>query len=843
MSTADRVPSEDQRTILQDAHAACGRIPPLWDLRNFVAVNPFLGFAGQTLDAAARDIADGHDAAVLPAVETYRSRWKAGQFGAEDLASSARRAHAKSEALEAVLHGVLRGDREAPKRRRFVVPTAAEHFDAMHGTEWSQRFVKSVARWCSVHASRGEVDWSVSGARGPSVCSLYSSWRESAEHDRTLEIDGLSGLRRFVASLPASPEAALDFAVSSLGIRPELRDRYMYRLLGGVFGWASYYRRLAWERDPAAVGEVVDLLAIRAVLELALVKLGGSEQKVRLALAKGLVEAEAAEDESIRLALQDAVEDGFVRGLSGRFRAADAGAIAVRPSVQAVFCIDVRSEVIRRHLEAQDTSIETRGFAGFFGVALGWNDDGGSSARCPVLLKPSVEVGTGCCGGSHGCGHGEAQAVPQKAQAVPNASSVNINAVQAAPASNFSYVEWLGLFYGIRLASDALVFGRDAARPEDDAPLGLDPVGGRGGIAAESRASIAAGILKNMGFKNMGFQSMGFKSMGFKNSDARSGGDSSANFARIVMLCGHEGRSANNPHAAGLDCGACGGHGGAVNARVAAALLNDSEVRVGLRALGWEVPADTHFLPAVHDTSTDEIRLLDLAAVPAGHSADIATLRDRLEAAGVETRHERAQFLGLVGKPKGILERILQRRAKDWSEVRPEWALARNAAFIAARRSRTRGVDLGGRSFLHEYDHALDTDGSVLGLILAAPVVVASWINLQYFGSTVDNHAFGSGDKTLHNRVGSLGVVLGNGGDLRPGLPLQSVVGHDGKPFHEPMRLQVVVEAPTEFIDSVLRNLPGVCDLLDNGWVRLFALEPNGSRTRRYLGIGSWELV
>lgn len=816
VNTPGRVPSEDHHTILHDARVACGRIPPLWDLRNFVAVNPFLGFSGQTLDAAARDIADGHDAAVLPAVETYRSRWKSGQFGAEDLASSARRTHVRSEALESMLHGVLRGDRETPKRRRFVVPTASEHFDAMHGTEWSQRFAKSVARWCSVHASRGEASWSV-----PSGLALYASWREAAEHDRTLEIDGLSGLRRFVASLPASPEAALDFSVSSLGIRPELRDRYMYRLLGGVFGWASYYRRLAWERDPSAVGEVVDLLAIRAVLELALVKLGGSEQKVRLALAKGFVEAEPAEDESIRLALQDALEDGFVRSLSARFRATDAGATAVRPSVQAVFCIDVRSEVIRRHLEAQDASIETRGFAGFFGVALGWNDEGGSSARCPVLLKPSVEVGTACCGGSHGCGHGEAKAATDK-------SSVNIDAVQAAPASNFSYVEWLGLFYGIRLASDALVYGRDAARPEDDAPLGLDPVGGRGGIAVESRASIAAGILKNMGFVS---------------TNARPDGDASANFARIVMLCGHEGRSANNPHAAGLDCGACGGHGGAVNARVAAALLNDREVRVGLRVLGWEVPADTHFLPAVHDTSTDEVRLLDLAAVPASHSADIAALRARLEAAGADTRHERAQFLGLAGKPKGILERILQRRAKDWSEVRPEWALARNAAFIAARRSRTRGVDLGGRTFLHEYDHTLDTDGSVLGLILAAPVVVASWINLQYFGSTVDNRAFGSGDKTLHNRVGSLGVVLGNGGDLRPGLPLQSVVGHDGKPFHDPMRLQVVVEAPTEFIDSVLRNLPGVCDLLDNGWVRLFALEPSGTRTRRYLGIGSWELV
>ena len=54
--------------------------------------------------------------------------------------------------------------------------------------------------------------------------------------------------------------------------------------------------------------------------------------------------------------------------------------------------------------------------------------------------------------------------------------------------------------------------------------------------------------------------------------------------------------------------------------------------------------------------------------------------------------------------------------------------------------------------------HDSDTDDGVLTLILIAPMVVASWINLQYFGSTVDNHIFGCGNKTLHNRVGGLGV-------------------------------------------------------------------------------------
>jgi len=119
--------------------------------------------------------------------------------------------------------------------------------------------------------------------------------------------------------------------------------------------------------------------------------------------------------------------------------------------------------------------------------------------------------------------------------------------------------------------------------------------------------------------------------------------------------------------------------------------------------------------------------------------------------------------------------------------------------------------------------------------------VVASWINLQYFASTVDNEFFGSGDKALHNRVGTLGVVLGNGGDLRTGLALQSVHGPDGQWYHEPLRLQVLVEADCDKIDHVLDAQPGVQQLVQNGWVRLFALDPQ-SQTLYHLHPGQrWE--
>ena len=70
-----------------------------------------------------------------------------------------------------------------------------------------------------------------------------------------------------------------------------------------------------------------------------------------------------------------------------------------------------------------------------------------------------------------------------------------------------------------------------------------------------------------------------------------------------------------------------------------------------------------------------------------------------------------------------------------------------------------------------------------------------------------------------------LGVMTGSVSDLRAGLPAQTVL-MGGRPYHEPIRLITVVEAPLDHARRAVEGVIAVRQLLTNGWLRLLVADP-----------------
>ncbi len=606
---------------------------------------------------------------------------------------------------------------------------------------------------------------------------------------------------------------------------------------------------------------------------------------------------------------------------SGRSSSGPAGAhnespdeIKVRHQAQAVFCIDVRSEPIRRHLEAIG-DYETFGFAGFFAVFIRYQDLGSrhETDQFPVIMKSKNLV----------------REIPRTYQGrflfrrrhrekLLETGHTLLYDLKENVVTPYVMVESLGWFYSLPLIGKTLSpiwyhkimnWLRRKLVPPVATTLTVDKLSREEVeemLAAEQRATTRRALQESFGDRhlNLSLERLEFlrrlalygESAGEPSPQARSTALSreeeaafveelrrdhginpgasfarmeritrtgftlneqlftvetalrmmglTRNFARLVLFCGHGSTSENNPFEAALDCGACGGNPGKPNARTLAIMANKPMVREQLAKNGIVIPQDTYFIAGQHNTTTDDIDLFDLEDLPPTHRKDLLQLLHDLETAGARTSEERcARFPEIkVSLSASKAQRAVHRRSADWSQVRPEWGLSGNAAFIIGRRALTRGIDLEGRVFLHSYDYREDPDGRLLEVVMTGPQVVGQWINMEHYFSAVDPEGYGSGSKIYHNVVGRFGVMSGPQSDLRTGLSWQTVM-NGARPYHEAMRLVTMIEAPRENIDKVMRNQRHVRRLYENQWLYLIAIEPADGIAYRYVSNRGWQPV
>eukprot|EP01022_Parablepharisma_sp_SALTPOND_P024056 TRINITY_DN5286_c0_g2_i1.p1 TRINITY_DN5286_c0_g2~~TRINITY_DN5286_c0_g2_i1.p1 ORF type:complete len:1085 (-),score=71.43 TRINITY_DN5286_c0_g2_i1:3686-6940(-) len=542
----------------------------------------------------------------------------------------------------------------------------------------------------------------------------------------------------------------------------------------------------------------------------------------------------------------------------------------------ATFCLDVRSEVIRRNIESKG-AYKTYGAGGFLGVPIAFVefDKAHEQFLCPAVIKPKnviFEIPKECVNSF------------KSKKGVNKTTKKVLNDLKNNPYTPFIMVEAIGWIFGINL------FGKTFAPEKTDKLFKrLKPIKPKttftidklssseiefyikklhttiisehihAHLGSEELESKSEQIWKHLIFgdelgvdlpktmleklaneqhitpKDYEFQKTKLAMVGFTLEEKV---DYLYNyltmigqvydFPKFAIILGHASVSDNNPFESALDCGACGGGSSLPNARTLCLIANSKEVREKIKERGIDIPLSTKFIPGMHTTTTDEIEYYDDDILTSEEKSTFEEVIADFQSASASSREERIESLPYTHSKDDLMI-----KAKDWSETRPEWGLAQNMGVFAGPRESTKHIAFKNRLFMHSYDWKIDSENAdILTRIFNGPLVVGEWINLEHYFSTVDNHTYGAGSKVYHNIVSKIGVYSGNYSDLKIGLPTQTVL-LEGKAYHEPVRLLTYMEAPLKIVGKAVENSVAKTFIL-NEWIRPVIIDREAKKVYSY---------
>ncbi len=769
--------SPDLLGLIGAAEQAARQIAPLFPLSRAVAVNPFNGLSNEPIAIAAARLERSAGIRIFPSRSIQLDRIKKGEITLNDIRISHFEIAPELELSDEAIMEAARTEDYSPR----ALPTIAELAARHSGTDWPNLVTERTGTWAQGHFDTGEALWTKVGEQ-----DAWNSWRDWAMNDLTPEIFGLAGFCDTISHTQRDHWRVIGDACVALGIDCDAATSVFHRLLCDMGGWAGLGRYRMWEAERVRKRDTTlsEMLAVRLSWEAALHAQYVDEVGLEWSalISKHREPLEVKSEQLIDAILQRAAERSSAHRLDTLLVQVREPAQDVSCDAQIVFCMDVRSERLRRALESVAPEIKTYGAAGFFGLPLVSQPPGAEDreARCPVILEPTLQI----------------------LEDSPNAEPARIRGrlgraisrFSRAAVSNFAYVEAAGLLKLGPLV-DASVNRDHRVIGSGPAPrLALDP-------SSEAAADAAEAALRSIGLIE--------------------------NFAPMVVFVGHEARVTNDAQSGLLQCGACGGHDGAMNARVLSCLLNQTPVRKHLAERGITIPVTTLFRAGLHDTTGDMITLFVADPLGDRYAQPTKRLQQVFDQACSIVRAERTK--NLPAAPRG---KALYVRGGDWSQTRAEWGLAGCHWFVAAPRYATQNCNFEGKVFLHDYDVAHDPDGKLLADIVGGPLLVAAWINLQYYGATVSPQDFGSGNKLVQNVCGGIGVLDGVSGRLRGGPSDQSLF-LNGQPIHDALRLIARIAAPKSAIDAAVRSSQEVGKLVASGWLEVGSFDIHNPKSKR----------
>ncbi|MBZ9777387.1 DUF2309 domain-containing protein [Psychroflexus sp. CAK8W] len=755
-------------SILQKIDSASHVIGKTWPLYAFVTSNPLTGYENRHFKQATADatqLVGGH---LLPGVSTFRNAWQLGEIDEQELNNLFKRNKINFSAEESLSQ---------------MESQITESKNPHHEVD------RLVIKWLMTFMDEGLAEWSMPNKEK----GFYKAWRSLVRYDHEFKLKPL-------VALPEENLESLEELFKKY--TEEEQIKILEQHLSALPGWTGYIKYRAetnseWQNKFSITLE--DYLAVRLSIannlgyELLHAEKDHPEKNEKSDLQYLWLKAwEKTWQNKLSKELETILETSETTTSSKTE--------IDTPEAQLVFCIDTRSELIRRHVESKG-NYETFGYAGFFGIAMDYENlsDGLVKKSCPPILASAYTVSEKAKGENH-------QEIDNyhKRQEREKFTHYFLKRMKHMLPSAFGYVEGSGFFYGVSLFLRTLMPDRlyNSEKKEKKSFEGscapdiqsINNSSAFEGVSLEEKTAIVKSAFYLTGWKT---------------------------FSPLIFFVGHGSHSANNPFGSSLDCGACAASPGRHNARMLAKLANQPEVREALKEQNVHIPDYTFFLGAEHNTTTDEIVIFD-SELPMSHRDQLSKLKENLLKAQHSAITER------LGNSNNSIK-AAHKKTNDWSETRPEWGLAKNAGFIVGPRSLSKSINLDGNCFLHSYDWKMDTEGKALEGIMQGPMVVTQWINNHYYFSSVDNDNYGGGTKITHNVTGSFGVMQGNGGDLKRGLPLQSINETDQKAYHKPLRLSVYIQAPKERITSILKKNENLRSLLDNEWIYLLVIDPTDS--------------